>query len=140
MNAEVTSRESPRESPREAPAAPPSGTHAAPDSETNERLVRRYFDMWNTGDGAVADAVLGPTYRDHALPDVVGPAAARSLAPRFHAAHPDAQTTIEVTRADAEFVAVKRTTRQLEQGQEVVSSGSALFRIADGKLVEQWSW
>jgi predicted SnoaL-like aldol condensation-catalyzing enzyme len=128
MNAEPTPREGP------APG------RAAADSEVNESLVRRYFDMWNTGDGTVADAVLGPTYRDHALPDVLGPAAARSLAPRFHAAHPEARTTIEVTRADAEFVAVKRTTRDVERGEEVVSSGSALFRIADGKLVEQWSW
>jgi len=126
MNAEPTSRD----------ALP----RAALDFEANERLVRRYFEMWNTGDGAVADAVLGPTYRDHALPDVVGPAAARSLAPRFHSAHPEVQTTIEVTRADAEFVAVRSTTRRIEEGREVTSSGGALFRVAGGKLVEQWSW
>jgi hypothetical protein len=50
------------------------------------------------------------------------------------------QTTIEVTRADAEFVAVRRTTRRIEEGREVTSSGGALFRIVSGKLVEQWSW
>jgi predicted SnoaL-like aldol condensation-catalyzing enzyme len=122
------------------PIARDGSSRSAPDSAANESIVRRYFDMWNTGDGTVADALLGPTYRDHALPDVVGPAAARSLVPRFHAAHPEVQTTIEVTRADAEFVSVRRTTRRLEQGQEVLSSGGALFRIAAGKLVEQWSW
>src|ERR1700761_2736249 len=74
----------------------------------NESLVRRYFEMWNSGDGSVADAVLGPTYLDHALPDVLGPAASRSLVPRFHAANPEVRTSIEVTRADAEFVAVRR--------------------------------
>lgn len=119
---------------------PPRGSPDAPASRANESLVRRYFEMWNTGDGTAADALLGPTYLDHALPEVVGPAASRSLAPRFHAAHPEVHTTIEVTRADAEFVAVRRTTRSLERGDEVVSVGGALFRIADGKLVEQWSW
>jgi hypothetical protein len=50
------------------------------------------------------------------------------------------QTTIELTRADTEFVSVRRTTLRIEQGREVVSSGGTLFRIAAGKLVEQWSW
>jgi predicted SnoaL-like aldol condensation-catalyzing enzyme len=109
-------------------------------NEANESLVRRYFEMWNSGDGSVADALLGPTYLDHALPDVLGPAASRSLVPRFHAANPEVRTTIEVTRADAEFVAVRRITRRIEKGGEVVTVGGALFRIAEGKLVEQWSW
>jgi|CZKU01.1.fsa_nt_gi hypothetical protein len=56
------------------------------------------------------------------------------------AAHPEVQTTIELTRADTEFVSVRRTTLRIEQGREVVSSGGTLFRIAAGKLVEQWSW
>ena len=35
------------------------------DAEVSQALVRRYFEMWNTGNWTEADAVLGPTYLDH---------------------------------------------------------------------------
>jgi predicted SnoaL-like aldol condensation-catalyzing enzyme len=144
MHLHATAREvPPRTSPIAQAPEPPTSLDAELDpaaTEASESLVRRYFEMWNSGDGSVADAVLGPTYLDHALPDVLGPAASRSLVPRFHAANPEVRTSIEVTRADAEFVAVRSTTRRAEKGGEVVTVGGALFRVAGGKLVEQWSW
>lgn len=108
--------------------------------EASAGLVRRYFDMWNTGEGTVADEVLGPRYVDHACPDVFGPAAARSIAPRFHKAHPDARMTFEIVGADAEYVAVRNTIRKTHDGEAVEVSGTALFRIGGGRIVEQWSW
>jgi ketosteroid isomerase-like protein len=111
------------------------------EAEAGATLVRRYFEMWNTGQGTVADEVLGPRYVDHAYPDVIGPAAARSIAPRFHKAHPDARMTFEILGADAEYVAVRNTIRKKSQdGQAVEVSGAALFRIGGGRIVEQWSW
>jgi predicted SnoaL-like aldol condensation-catalyzing enzyme len=111
------------------------------EAEVSARLVRRYFEMWNTGEGTVADEVLGPRYVDHAHPDVIGPAAARSIAPRFHKAHPDARMTFEILGADAEYVAVRNRIRKTSQdGQAVEMSGTALFRIGGGRIVEQWSW
>lgn len=107
---------------------------------SNTALVHRYFEMWSSGDGAVADEVLGSTYLDHAHPEVIGPAAVRSLVPRFHLANPDAHMAIEVAAADGELVAVRNTITRTSHGQTVVSEGVALFRIAAGKLVEQWSW
>ncbi len=110
-------------------------------AEASAKLVRRYFEMWNTGEGTVADEVLGPRYVDHAHPDVLGPAAARSIAPRFHKAYPDARMTFEILGADAEYVAVRNTLRKTSQdGQPVEVSGTALFRIGGGRIVEQWSW
>lgn len=111
------------------------------EAEASAILVRRYYEMWNTGEGTVADEVLGPRYLDHAHPDVIGPAAARSIAPRFHKAHPDARMTFEILGADAEYVAVRNTIRKTTQdGQPVEVSGTALFRIGCGRIVEQWSW
>jgi predicted SnoaL-like aldol condensation-catalyzing enzyme len=103
-------------------------------------LVQRYFEMWNHGDGALADALLGPTYVDHAHPDFVGPAATRSLVPRVHARDPAARWAIEVVSADEEFVAVHTTETRTSEGNALEASGVALFRIESGKLVEQWSW
>jgi hypothetical protein len=111
------------------------------DAEASARLVRRYFEMWNTGEGTVADEVLGSRYVDHAHPDVIGPAAARSIAPRFHKAHPDTRMTCEILGADEEYVAVRNTIRKESQdGRAVEVSGTALFRIGGGRIVEQWSW
>ncbi len=107
--------------------------------EAKKALVRRYFEMWNTGAGVVADDVLGPTYLDHAHPNVLGPAAARALAPRFHAANPDARMIIEAIAAEGEFVTVRNAVHRTRGGKEVVSRGMAFFRVANGKLVEQWS-
>ena len=38
--------------------------------EAHKAIVRRYIEMWNTGNAAIADAVLAPTYVDHAHPEV----------------------------------------------------------------------
>ena len=111
-----------------------------PPVEASASLVRRYFEMWNTGEGRVADEVLGPRYVDHAHPHVIGPAASRSIAPRFHKAHPNVRMTFELLGADAEYVAVRRTMWKSREGEPVEVSSSALFRIDDGRIVEQWSW
>ena len=107
--------------------------------EVNKALVHRYFEMWNTGDGSNADTILGGTYLDHAHPEVIGPAAMRSLVPRFHAANPDATMRITVAAADAEFVAVNNTITRTVHGRQVASTGIALFRVEGKRLVEQWS-
>ena len=111
----------------------------SPRAAANKNLVRRYFEMWNTGDGSVADDVLGPTYLDHAHPEVVGPAALRSLVPRFRAANPGAAMTIEIAAADDELVAVRNSITRTVDGELVESEGVALFRVAGDKLAEQWS-
>jgi predicted SnoaL-like aldol condensation-catalyzing enzyme len=107
--------------------------------EAGKALVERYFDMWNTGDGAVADAILGATYVNHAHPEVIGPAALRSLVPRFRLANPDTRMTIVIVAANADFVAVRNTISRTVHGEPIATEGLALFRIEGGKLVEQWS-
>ncbi len=106
----------------------------------SEALVRRYFEMWSTGEGAVADAVLGPGYLDHAQPGVLGPAAVRSLVPRFRAAHPDADIAFEILGADGDLVAARATIRRSRDGALRETQGVALFRVGGARLVEQWSW
>ncbi len=108
------------------------------DVELGSGLVRRYFDMWNTGEGAVADQVLSPRYVDHAHPDVIGPAAARSIAPRFHRAK--GRMAPEILGADGEYVAVRNTIHKPHDGKTVALEGTALFRVSGGRIVEKWSW
>jgi len=98
--------------------------------------------MWNTGLGAVADELLGPTYVEHAHPDFVGPAASRSLVPRVHRLYPGIVVSAEIVLADGEFVVVRT---MLDPGDvdghpDGPRRGMAMFRVAEGKLAEQWSW
>jgi predicted SnoaL-like aldol condensation-catalyzing enzyme len=109
----------------------------APDG--GRALVVRYFDMWNTGASAEADALLGPTYLDHAHPAVLGPAAVRSLVRRFRSENPQARIAADVVAFDEDFVVVRRAIRWSRRGA-AEPCGLALFRVADGQLAEQWSW
>lgn len=110
----------------------------AKDAEANHALVRRYFEMWNTGDPKEADALLASTYLDHAHPSVVGPGAVRSLVRRFRSDNDGARLTAEVLAFDASYVIVRRAIHWSARGT-IEPFGVALFRVADGQLVEQWS-
>jgi predicted SnoaL-like aldol condensation-catalyzing enzyme len=109
------------------------------EAEANRDVVRRYFEMWNTGDRAQADVVLAPTYLDHAHPSVLGPAAVRSLVRRFRAAYPEARMVVEIVPVGAQYVIVRRAIQRSALGA-TEACGVALFRVAQGQLVEQWSW
>src|ERR1700722_20086381 len=110
-----------------------------PDAST--ALVLRYFEMWNTGRGAMADELLGPTYVEHAHPAFLGPGASRALVPRLHGLVPGMVVSAEVVLADAEFVVVRTTVEPdgVDGHPDGPRRGMAMFRIADGKLAEQWS-
>ena len=114
-------------------------TALAADAEANQAVVQRYFEMWNSGDRTEADAVLGPTYLDHAHPSVVGPAAVRSLVRRFRSENPDARMTAEIVAFDADCVIVRRAIRWSAR-RTTEPWGIALFRVTGGQLAEQWSW
>ncbi len=126
-------------------SSPDRPAYAPPTPSRDElgcALVLRYFEMWNTGRGSAADELLGPDYVEHTHPDFVGPAASRSLVPRLHALYPGMVVRAEIVASDAEFVVVRTS---LEPGEadghpDGPGNGMALFRIADGKVAEQWSW
>jgi hypothetical protein len=98
--------------------------------------------MWNTGQGSAADELLGPTYVEHAHPDFLGPAALRSLVPRLHTLHPGLVVRAEIVASDVEYVAVRTSIEpgDAEGHPDGPRRGVALFRVADGKLAEQWTW
>jgi hypothetical protein len=125
-----------------APAPAPGGAAAATTTEASKALVLRYFEMWNAGLGAVADELLGPTYVEHGHPDFVGPAASRSLVPRVHRLYPGIVVSAEIVVADAEFVVVRTMLHpgDVDGHPDGPRRGMAMFRIAEGKLAEQWSW
>jgi ketosteroid isomerase-like protein len=107
--------------------------------EGPRRLVRRYFDMWNSNDFDRLDQLLADGYVDHAHPEMVGAAAIAEAARRFHARNPGASMTIDTLAAEGDLVAARTTIRRTRDGEAIVSSGMAFFRVRDGRLAEQWS-
>lgn len=118
------------------------GGRADAGAEASSALVLRYFEMWNTGQGALADELLGPTYVQHTHPHVLGPAASRALVPRLHGLYPGMVVSAEIVLADAEFVVVRTTVEpgDVDGHPDGPRRGMAMFRVVGGKLAEQWCW
>jgi uncharacterized protein len=108
------------------------------DDERNKSLVRRYFDMWSTGDFDRVDEMIAAGYVDHAHPELSGPSGVAAAGRRFLARYPGAGLTIDTLVADGHLVAARTTVRHMRGGESIVTSGMAFFRVSDGKLAEQW--
>ena len=118
--------------------------------EENKALIHREVDdFWNTGNMAVIDEIFGADYVGH------GPGSSGSLeelkqgAAALFAAFDNIHVTIEDLLAVGDKV-VKRWTGTCTHtgeymgipptGNQVKLSGIYIFRIADGKVVEQWEY
>lgn len=102
--------------------------------EANKAIVRRYLEMWNTGNVALADEVLAPDWLDHAHPEVTGPESVKQAVSKVRAAFPDLQFTIESIVSEGDIVAVYAAV------QRGGSSRVMWFvRIANGKMAEMWT-
>ena len=104
------------------------------DSEANKAMVRRYIEMWNTGNVALADEVLAATWVDHAHPEVTGPDSVKQTIATVRSAFPDLRITIESIVGEGDLVALRGTVRR-----EVISRVMWFVRVADGKMAEMWT-
>ncbi len=107
--------------------------------EANKAIVRRYIEMWNTGDVALADDVLAPGYVDYAHPEVTGPESVKQTVRQVRAAFPDFHITIEQMLSEGDLVALRGTIRRTRQGQADVSHVMWFARIANGQMLEWWT-
>jgi ketosteroid isomerase-like protein len=102
-------------------------------------VVGRYFDMWNTGDTAIADEILHPDWVDHAHPEVTGPAAVKQAVEATRAARPDLHFTVHTVLGDDDLVAVVgsvgRPPHSGEPGRLIW-----LVRLVDGLMAEMWTY
>lgn len=111
--------------------------------------ARRYDSFWNTGDEALAKAALAPDFMDRTLPPgraqgLAGPLGASAF---FRQAVPD--LTCEVEQM---IVAGDRVVSHLHfrghftghfkevagKGQTIDFIATDIYRIADGRIVENW--
>ena len=115
----------------------------------NKALVRRFWeDLVGTGDPLVADEVLAPNYTVHYAGN---PQMDRDGFMQFlgalRDAFPDVTVTVEDLVAEEDEVAARWTWSGTQKGrfldipatdEAVVGSGIGLFRIADGRIVEDF--
>ena len=102
--------------------------------EANKTVIKRYIEMWNTGNVALADEVLIPTWVDHAHPEVTDLESVKQAVLKIRAAFPDFCITIESIVGEGNLVALRATVRR-----EIVSRIMWFVRLADGKMVEMWT-
>jgi predicted ester cyclase len=126
-----------------------SGRHAMSAGE-NKALVRRLLERVRDGwSPAVIEEFFAPSYRRHLNPTTapLTREGQRARANRLRAAFPDATVTLEDIFAEGDRVAYRLTIRATHQGafqgipptgKQVTVSFTAIVRIEDGRLVEEW--
>ena len=121
--------------------------------ETNKALVRRFIDdVHNKGNFAVFNELFAPDYVNRSAPASANGRAAREQAIRgYRDAMPDLRVTIDDMIAEGDRVALRWTTSGTQKGaletplgvapashRPVSIPGINIFRIAGGKIAEEW--
>ena len=117
-------------------------------TEENKVLIRRLYDEVNKGNLAIVDELISPNFVLHhpLSPEVLrGPEGFKQLVTRLRTAFPDLSIATEDMLAEGDKVAVWFTVRGTHQGvlldmpptgKPVNLTGVAMYRIGDGKIVE----
>lgn len=113
------------------------------------RAARHYAAFWNTGDEAYAILALSPEFVDRTLPDgrPQGPEGPLQASKGFRAAVPDLHAEIDDLvvagdRASVHLHFYGHFTGQFQNlkgnGQTVDFQAFDLYRVKDGRIVENW--
>ena len=120
-------------------------------AEANKELVRRFFEDMNRGEDGVLDRYLSPDIVCYVggMPEPVrGLEMNKQMDAAFHSAFSNIRYTVEGIVAEGDTIAVRRTWSMKHTGtfmgidptnKELTGTAMDFMRIADGKIVEQWS-
>ncbi len=120
-------------------------------TEQNKSIVRRWIEEgWNKADVGVVDQFYAPDVVQHdpgSPAPVTSSAALKQYVGAFLTALPDLHFTIDDLIAEGDKVLWRFTSRGTQtgplmnippSGKAGAATGMALFRLADGKIVEVW--
>lgn len=119
-------------------------------TDLNKALLRRFIEIWNTGDVAAADEFVAPDLLDHTLPPGLPPGLAgfKLLVGSFRAAFPDLSVTVDEVMAQGDKAAARVTFRGTHLGEfqgisatgNVMAMGAiGILRFDAGMTVEHWA-
>ena len=120
-------------------------------SNDSKRIVERFYEEFvNRGDYDAAEQLVADECVFYFAGAEVGrgPEAFRQMLRTLRTAFPDFKTTIEDVIVEGDKVAERVTSRGTHKGEfqgvaptgkSVTMAGISMFRIADGKVVENWA-
>ena len=118
--------------------------------ESNKQIIRQVFEeAFNHKNMGLIDVLFSPHFIDQSTPDQpAGPQGVKEYFAQVHTSFPDMQVTIEDLIAEGEKVVVRTTWCGTHPGKlaDVESTGKQvtgtmiqIFRVVDGKIVEEWN-
>jgi predicted ester cyclase len=118
--------------------------------EENKAIMRRVIEqILNQGELSVIDELFAPTFVDRSSPDQPpGPEGVRAYIAAVRAGFPDLRVDIDDLIAEGDKVVVRTTWQGTHQGpygtmpptgRRVRRTMIQIFRLADGKIVEEWN-
>lgn len=116
----------------------------------NRALVERLFgEAIHEGNLAVVDEMFSVGFVDHSTPDqVAGPAGVKDYFVAVRTGFPDMRVSIDDLIVEGDKVVVRSTWRgthtgnyagSAPTGKRMVRTLMQIFRIVDGKFVEEWN-
>ena len=122
----------------------------SPNLEANKELILRvHRDLWSEGNLEVLDDLIGPDFVGHAPigADWIGSEGLRERIVAHRATFPDWSEEVKALVAEGDLVAVRFTSTGTDEGgfrgnvatgRRVEIQEYAIYRVAKGRVVEQW--
>ena len=117
--------------------------------EENKALIRRWGEALNNRNLAAVDEIFAAKYDGHTPgAELNSPESVRQVLTVFFTAFPDLHITVEDLIAEGDKVVIRFTSTGTHQGEylgiaatgkQVTGTGIAIYRIAGGKVVEEWA-
>ena len=118
--------------------------------ESNKQIIRQVFEeAFNHRNTALIDVLFSSHFIDQSTPDQSpGQQGVKEYFAQVHTGFPDMQVIIEDLIAEREKVVVRTTWRGTHlgkfsgvepTGKQVTRTMIQIFRLADGKILEEWN-
>lgn len=109
--------------------------------EENKALVRRIYELINSGDSASYFEFCAPGYTEHMTDHDMNLEESKKFEADFLAAFPDIKVAINDMVAEGDKVAVMVTWKgtHKDTGKKIEMTNANIFKFANGKWAETWN-
>ena len=108
-------------------------------TEQNKAVVRRFIEAsLNAMDSDIVDELFAPDYVNHMVPG--GREGFKQFFAMIRSAYPDLKMNYKIVRlmAEGDYVMMRASMHISNAGKEATGSGLGEYRLANGKIVEDW--